>query len=72
MLEELIKNKKLYRYEFDGVAGIVIADSKEEAKSKFMDAYMKHGYSEDELLDVSFTLITEGWFQDAPDVLEIF
>ena len=75
MLEELFKTGKLYGYITDyysGGKGIVIADSEEEARRKVADAYLKHGYSESELTDLQVWKITEAWFEDAPDVLEVW
>lgn len=77
VLEKLIKNEQLYGYSIDPdngsveITGIVIAYSKEEAVTKITEAYLKHGYSESELSDLSVWAITQGWFKDSPDVLEI-
>lgn len=75
MLEELFKTGKLYGYITDyysGGKGIVIANNEEEAKQKVKEAYLKHGYSESELTDLEVWKITEAWFEDVPDVLEIW
>ena len=75
MLEELFKTGKLYGYITDyysGGKGIVIADNEEDAKRKVTDAYLKHGYSESELTDLQVWKITEAWFEDASDVLELW
>lgn len=77
MLEELIKSGKLFGYNTDtedsvfGAIGIVIADSEDEAKEKITNAYKKHGYSDSELDNLSVLKITDGWFKDSPDVLEL-
>ena len=75
MLEELFKTGKLYGYITDyysGGKGIVIANNEEDAKRKVTDAYLKHGYSESELTDLQVWKITEAWFEDASDVLEVW
>ena len=75
MLEKLFKTGKLYGYITDyysGGKGIVIADNDEDARRKVIDAYLKHGYSESELTDLQVWKITEAWFEDAPDVLEVW
>lgn len=76
MLEGLVKSGKLYGYNTDtdeayGAKGIVIADSEYEARTKIVDAYKKHGCSDSELTNLSIWKVTDGWFDDAPDVLEI-
>ena len=75
MLEELFKTGKLYGYITDyysGGKGIIIANNEEEAKQKVKAAYLKHGYSESELTDLEVWKITETWFEDVPDVLEVW
>ena len=75
MLEELFKTGKLYGYITDyysGGKGIVIADNEEEARRKVTDAYLKHGYSESELEELQVWKVTDGFFNDSPDVLEVW
>lgn len=75
MLKKLVNSGKLYGYNTDynlGGKGIVIADSKKDAKQKVMSAYLKHGYSKSELSELEVWKITEKPFEDAPDVLEIW
>ena len=75
MLEELFKTGKLYGYITDyysGGKGIVIANNEKEAKQKVKAAYLKYGYFESELTDLQVWKITEAWFEDAPDVLEVW
>ena len=75
MLEELFKTGKLYGYITDyysGGKGIVIADNEEEAKQKVKVSYLKHGYSESELEELEVWKVTDGFFNDAPDVLEVW
>ena len=75
MLEELFKTGKLYGYITDyysGGKGIVIADNEEEAKQKVKVSYLKHGYSESELEELEVWKITDGFFNDSPDVLEVW
>ena len=75
MLEELFKTGKLYGYITDyysGRKGIVIADNEEEARRKVTDAYLKHGYSESELEEIEVWKVTDGFFNDSPDVLEVW
>lgn len=54
--------------------GVVIADSKEEAEQKVRKAYKKHdsGYSEDTQVIIKNKNDEGNWFEDAPDVLEVF
>ena len=49
-----------------------LTDNEEDAKRKVTDAYLKHGYSESELTDLQVWKITEAWFEDASDVLEVW
>ena len=75
MLEELFKTGKLYGYITDyysGGKGIVIADNKEEAKQKVKATYLKHGYSESELEELEVWKVTDGFFNESPDVLEVW
>ena len=75
MLEELFKTGKLYGYITDyysGGKGIVIADNEEEAKQKVKVSYLKHGYSESELEELEVWKVTDGFFNDSPDVLEVW
>lgn len=75
MIKELVKTGKLYGYNTDyysGGKGIVIADNENDAKQKIRSAYLKHGYSENELTELEVWKIAEEPFEDAPDVLEIW
>ena len=75
MLEELFKTGKLYGYITDyysGGKGIVIANNEEEAKQKVKASYLKHGYSESELEELEVWKVTDGFFNDSPDVLEVW
>ena len=75
MLEELFKTGKLYGYITDyysGGKGIVIADNEEEAKQKVKASYLKHGYSESELEELEVWKVTDGFFNDSSDVLEVW
>lgn len=74
ILKELV-NVGCYGYVTDyysGGKGIVLANSKEEARQKVMDAYLKHGYSKNELSELEVWKIEESPFEDAPDVLEVW
>lgn len=75
MLEELFKTGKLYGYITDyysGGKGIVIANNEEEAKQKVKASYLKHGYSESELEELEVWKVTDGFFNNSPDVLEVW
>ena len=75
MLEELFKTGKLYGYITDyysGGKGIVIANNEDEAKQKVKASYLKHGYSESELEELEVWKVTDGFFNDSPDVLEVW
>ena len=75
MLEELFKTGKLYGYITDyysGGKGIVIANNEEEAKQKVKASYLKHGYLESELEGLEVWKVTDGFFNDSPDVLEVW
>lgn len=75
MLKELYESGKLYGYITDycsGGKGIVIADSEEDAKQKVKSSYLKHGYSESELDELQVWKVTDGLFNDSPDVLEVW
>lgn len=76
MLKELINTNKLYGYIIDyynGGKGIVLAESEEEAKSKLKEAYIKHGYEVSELSEIKVWKVeSDNFFEDAPDVLEIW
>ena len=75
MLEELFETGKLYGYIADyysGGKGIVIADNEEEAKQKVKASYLNHGYSESELEELEVWKVTDGFFNDSPDVLEVW
>lgn len=68
--------EKIYLYEILGESwGIVIADSKEQAKEKVKSAYQKHDTSYSEHTPVHIIKATEAennWFSDSPDVLEVY
>lgn len=75
MLENLIKTERLYGYSIDyskeGM-GIVLADSKEDAKEKIIQSYIKHGYPEDSFSNLEvWKISSNAWFSDSPEVLEI-
>ena len=75
MLEELFKTGKLYGYITDYYSGgkrIVIANNEEEAKQKVKASYLKHGYLESELEELEVWKVTDGFFNDSPDVLEVW
>ena len=75
MLEELFKTGKLYGYitdSYSGGKGIVIANNEDEAKQKVKASYLKHGYSESELEELEVWKVTDGFFNDSPDVLEVW
>ena len=75
MLKDLYESGKLYRYITDYYSsgkGIVIADNKEDAKQKVKASYLKHGYSESELEELEVWKVTDGFFNDSPDVLEVW
>jgi len=78
-MNELIKhieNECLFAYTLsDGGAGIVVANSEEEAKEKVKAAYIKHGGYENENMDgvdINIFQMYQRPFADVPDVLEIF
>ena len=52
--------------------GIVLADTEEDAKQKVKASYLKHGYSESELEELQVWKVTDGFFNDSPDVLEVW
>ena len=57
-------------YVEDGGYGIVMANNMWEAKKKVEDAYIKHGgYSTPPKVEI--TIMEAGWFDDAPDVVEL-
>lgn len=75
MLKDLYETGKLYGYVTDyynGGKGIVIADNEEEAKQKVKASYLKHGYSESELEELEIWKVTDGFFNDSPDILEVW
>ena len=75
MLKDLYESGKLYGYikdYYSGGKGIVIADNKEDAKQKVKASYLKHGYSESELEELEVWKVTDGFFNDSPDVLEVW
>ncbi len=75
MLKELAKSGKLYGYNTDyynGGKGIVLANNEEDAKQKVISAYIKYGYTKNELTELEVWKVTEESFKDAPDVLEIW
>ena len=75
MLEELFKTGKLYGYITDyysGGKGIVIANNEDEAKQKIKASYLKHGYSETELEELQVWKVSDRFFNDSPDVLEVW
>ena len=75
MLKDLYESGKLYGYIADyysGGKGIVIADNEAEAKQKVKVSYLKHGYSESELEELQVWKVSDGFFNDSPDVLEIW
>ena len=75
MLKDLYESGKLYGYIIDyysGGKGIVIADNEEEAKQKVKVSYLKHGYSESELEELEVWKVTDEFFNDSPDVLEVW
>ena len=75
MLKDLYESGKLYGYIIDyysGGKGIVIANNEEEAKQKVKASYLKHGYSETELEELQVWKVTDGFFNDSPDVLEVW
>lgn len=55
----------------DGGKGIVKAETNEEALKKLKDAYKKH-YSEDTMPDFRISPIEGGYFEDTPDVIELY
>lgn len=75
MLKELVETGKLYGYNTDfysGGKGIAVADNKEEAKEKIINAYLKHGYSKNELSELEVWKIEDSLFYDSLDILEIW
>ena len=75
MLEELFKTGKLYGYITDyysGGKGIVIANNEDEAKQKVKASYLKRGYAEREMEELEVWKVTDGFFNDSPDVLEVW
>lgn len=65
----------MWLYEIMGESwGIVIADSKEDAEQKVREAYKKHdsNYSEDTQVIIKNKNDEGNWFEDVPDVLEVF
>ena len=50
----------------------VDANNEEEAKQKVKASYLKHGYSESELEELEVWKVTDGFFNDFPDVLEVW
>ena len=75
MLKDLYESARLYGYIIDyysGGKGIVIADNEEDAKQKIKASYLKHGYSETELEELQVWKVTDGFFNDSPDVLEVW
>ena len=77
MLRKLFKTGKLYGYNTDtednvfGARGIVLANSKEDARNKLISVYLKHGYSETQLDNLSVWKVEDNCFDNVPDVLEI-
>lgn len=71
-----LENGTLFSYSLsDGGAGIVVANSPEEAEQKVRAAYEKHGGYENGNMDginVSILELYQKPFDDASDVLEIF
>ena len=75
MLKDLYESGKLYGYITDyysGGKGIVIADNEEDAKQKVKASYLKHGYSETELEELQVWKVSDRFFNDSPDVLEVW
>lgn len=75
MLKTLVEANSLYGYNTDycsGGKGIVIAKNEKEAKEKVVKAYLKHGYSKNELSELEVWKVEDKPFNDAPDVLEIW
>lgn len=75
MLKGLVETGKLHGYNTDFYNSgkvIAVADSKEEAKEKIINAYLKHGYSKNELSELEVWKIEDGPFNGSPDVLEIW
>ena len=75
MLKGLFESGKMYGYITDyyaGGKGIVIADSEQEARQKIISAYLKHGFSDCDFDDLQVWKVADGYFDDAPDVLEIW
>lgn len=73
VLENLISRGMLYKYRFDGIMGIVVANSEADAKEKVIKSYENHGFREYHFFDLEVMRIEEGWgyFSDSSDVLEI-
>ena len=67
-----MNNTYIYTLEQGGV-GIVMADSKEEAKEKVREAYEKHCDPEfcENIKVYGLSELKNRWFIDTPDVIEI-
>ena len=72
MLNKLVNGNYWCYILEEGGAGIVKAESSEEAERKVREAYTKHGYYNPFTEEIRIYEIYQKPYDDAPDVLEIY